>query len=55
MSDIRWDDPHFRKDAYDKWQAYGQAKTANALFALGLDLKYRDQDYEPFPSIPAGS
>jgi NAD(P)-dependent dehydrogenase (short-subunit alcohol dehydrogenase family) len=35
-SGIRWDDVHFR-DGYDKWQAYGQSKTANALFAVHLD------------------
>ena len=54
MSDIRWDDPHFENDAYDKWQAYGQAKTANALFALGLDLKYRDQGLRAFSVHPGG-
>ncbi|MEV6201345.1 SDR family NAD(P)-dependent oxidoreductase [Streptomyces sp. NPDC051771] len=36
LTDIRWHDPHFRT-GYDKWLAYGQAKTANALFAVALD------------------
>jgi NAD(P)-dependent dehydrogenase (short-subunit alcohol dehydrogenase family) len=36
ISDIRWDDPQFTA-GYDKWEAYGQAKTANILFALHLD------------------
>jgi NAD(P)-dependent dehydrogenase (short-subunit alcohol dehydrogenase family) len=36
LSGIRWDDVQFER-GYDKWQAYGQAKTANALFALHLD------------------
>ncbi|GAB3576600.1 SDR family NAD(P)-dependent oxidoreductase [Amycolatopsis endophytica] len=36
FSGIRWDDLWFEQ-GYDKWQAYGQAKTANALFALRLD------------------
>jgi NAD(P)-dependent dehydrogenase (short-subunit alcohol dehydrogenase family) len=32
-----WDDPHFRDEkAYEKWQAYGQSKTANILFTQGL-------------------
>ncbi len=53
-SDIRWDDIHFEKEDYDKWQAYGQAKTANALFALGLDLKYRDQGLRAFSVHPGG-
>ncbi|WP_431043930.1 SDR family NAD(P)-dependent oxidoreductase [Streptomyces sp. P1-3] len=36
LSDIRWHDPHFR-DGYDRWLAYAQSKTANALFAVRLD------------------
>ncbi|MCF3118476.1 SDR family NAD(P)-dependent oxidoreductase [Streptomyces arenae] len=36
LSDIRWDDLHFRA-GYDRWLAYAQSKTANALFALHLD------------------
>lgn len=36
-SGIRWDDPMFETTAYDKWEAYGQAKTANVLFAVHLD------------------
>jgi NAD(P)-dependent dehydrogenase (short-subunit alcohol dehydrogenase family) len=34
---IDFDDPHFQRRDYDKWQAYGQSKTANILFASGLD------------------
>ncbi len=37
LSDIRWDDPHFRR-GYDRWLAYAQSKTANALFATHLDV-----------------
>ncbi|MBN3788045.1 SDR family NAD(P)-dependent oxidoreductase [Burkholderia sp. Ac-20353] len=36
LSPIRWDDVQFA-DGYDKWLAYGQSKTANALFAVHLD------------------
>ena len=36
LSPIRFDDLHFASDTdYDKWVAYGQAKTANSLFAAG--------------------
>lgn len=35
-SPMRFDDPHFRNGGYDKWTAYGQSKTANALFAVAL-------------------
>ncbi|MGW5866932.1 SDR family NAD(P)-dependent oxidoreductase [Streptomyces sp. NPDC055239] len=36
LSDIRWADPHFHQ-GYDRWLAYAQSKTANALFAVHLD------------------
>ncbi|MEJ2867600.1 SDR family NAD(P)-dependent oxidoreductase [Actinomycetospora sp. OC33-EN08] len=36
FSDVVFDDLHYEHREYDKWQAYGQAKTANVLFAVGL-------------------
>lgn len=39
MSDVNLDDPDFKKQTYDKWQAYGRAKTANALYAVGLNKR----------------
>jgi NAD(P)-dependent dehydrogenase (short-subunit alcohol dehydrogenase family) len=36
---VDFDDPHFEHRPYDKWVAYGQSKTANALFALALDAR----------------
>ncbi|MCP2340270.1 SDR family NAD(P)-dependent oxidoreductase [Actinomadura rupiterrae] len=36
LSSIRWDDLQF-EDGYDRWLAYGQSKTANALFAVHLN------------------
>jgi len=36
---VDFDDPHFERRPYDKWIAYGQSKTANALFALALDAR----------------
>lgn len=42
QSAVRWHDVQF-KQGYDKWLAYGQSKTANALFAVHLDrLGQRD-------------
>jgi NAD(P)-dependent dehydrogenase (short-subunit alcohol dehydrogenase family) len=37
---VDFDDIHFERRAYNKWQAYGQAKSANALMALGLHLHH---------------
>ncbi len=53
-SDILWDDIHFTSTPYEKWTAYAQAKTANALFALGLDIKYCDQGLRAFSVHPGG-
>src|SRR5947199_96046 len=36
LSPMRFEDPQFLT-GYDKWRAYGQAKTADALFAVELD------------------
>ncbi|NIB41512.1 SDR family NAD(P)-dependent oxidoreductase [Pseudomaricurvus alkylphenolicus] len=52
MSDIRWHDIHFDHDDYEKWSAYGQSKTANALFALALDMKFGDQGLRAFSVHP---
>ncbi|MCJ2097147.1 SDR family NAD(P)-dependent oxidoreductase [Methylobacterium sp. J-072] len=51
LSPIRWDDLHFTS-AYDKWRAYGQAKTANALFAVHLDRLGRDRGLRAFSLHP---
>lgn len=36
IAGVDFDDIHFEQRDYNKWKAYGQAKSANALFALGL-------------------
>jgi NAD(P)-dependent dehydrogenase (short-subunit alcohol dehydrogenase family) len=38
-SNVDFDDPNYEHRDYEKWAAYGQSKTANALFALGFDNK----------------
>lgn len=53
-SPILWDDIHFRKTPYEKWTAYGQAKTANSLFALGLDARMKDRGVRAFAVHPGG-
>lgn len=53
LSPVRWDDVQWT-EGYDKWQAYGQAKTANALFALQLDTLGRDFGVRAFSLHPGG-
>jgi NAD(P)-dependent dehydrogenase (short-subunit alcohol dehydrogenase family) len=40
ISPVVFDDIHFASRPYEPWSAYGQSKTANALFALELDRRY---------------
>ena len=54
ISDIRWDDIHFHATAYDKWQAYGQSKTANALFANALSRRLAPSGGLAFAVHPGG-
>lgn len=54
MSDILWGDIQFENTQYDKWRAYGQAKTANALFANGLSRRLKDSGALAF-SVHPGS
>lgn len=35
-SDVIWDDPNYQRRPYDKFEAYGQSKTANILFTREL-------------------
>jgi NAD(P)-dependent dehydrogenase (short-subunit alcohol dehydrogenase family) len=35
-SDVNFDDPNFHSRPYDKWESYGQSKTACSLFAVGV-------------------
>jgi len=43
MSDIRYDDYNWEKGPYDQYEAYGQSKTANILFAVEFTRRYKDQ------------
>ncbi|HEY0808270.1 MAG TPA: SDR family NAD(P)-dependent oxidoreductase [Pseudonocardiaceae bacterium] len=53
LSPIRWDDIQFEQ-GYDKWLAYGQAKTANVLFAVRLDRFARHKSVHAFAVHPGG-
>ena len=47
-------DIHFEHRDYDKWTAYGQAKSANALFALWLDRIGAAHGVRAFAVDPGG-
>jgi NAD(P)-dependent dehydrogenase (short-subunit alcohol dehydrogenase family) len=50
---IHWEDLQWEHE-YDKWRAYGQAKTANVLFAVALDTHGKDAGIRAFAVYPAG-
>ena len=54
MSGILWDDIQYAKGGYDKWQAYGQSKTANALFANALSRRLKHTGGLAFSVHPGG-
>jgi NAD(P)-dependent dehydrogenase (short-subunit alcohol dehydrogenase family) len=39
-SDIHYEDPNYLNRPYDPSEAYGQSKTANALFGVGFTARY---------------
>ena len=39
LGDVDFDDPNYHSRPYDKWQSYGQAKSANVLFSVGLSKR----------------
>lgn len=49
---MMFDDIGFKTNDYDKWAAYGQSKTANALFAVGLNERLREAGAEAFSVHP---
>jgi NAD(P)-dependent dehydrogenase (short-subunit alcohol dehydrogenase family) len=51
---VDFDDPNFERREYDKWKAYGQSKTANALFAVALDKRGQAHGIRAFSAHPGG-
>jgi NAD(P)-dependent dehydrogenase (short-subunit alcohol dehydrogenase family) len=51
---VDFDDPNFLRRPYDRWQAYGQSKTANILFAVELDQRGAASDIRAFAVHPGG-
>jgi NAD(P)-dependent dehydrogenase (short-subunit alcohol dehydrogenase family) len=43
FSDVDLDDPNFKRTTYSEFGAYGRSKTANILFAVEFDRRWRDK------------
>jgi NAD(P)-dependent dehydrogenase (short-subunit alcohol dehydrogenase family) len=46
------DDPNYETREYDKWQAYGESKTANVLFTVALDARMKAHGVRSFAVHP---
>lgn len=49
---VDFEDPNFERRDYDKWKAYGQSKSANALFAVALDKRGYEHGVRAFSVHP---
>lgn len=54
FSPVVFDDINFERRDYDPFKAYGQSKTANILFAVGLDRRGKDDGIRAFALHPGG-
>ena len=53
-SDVDLDDPNFERTPYDPMVAYGRSKTANILFAVEFDRRYRHRGVRATAVHPGG-
>ena len=52
ITPVNFGDPNFERAEYHKWKAYGQAKTANSLCAVGADERGRAHGIRAFAVHP---
>jgi NAD(P)-dependent dehydrogenase (short-subunit alcohol dehydrogenase family) len=52
FSNVNLDDPNFERTPYDPFLAYGRSKTANILFAVAFDQRYRGRDIRAAAAHP---
>jgi len=51
---VDFEDPNFEHREYNRWVAYGQSKSANALFAVSLDAAGEPHGIRAFSVHPGG-
>ena len=55
FSDVDLADPNFEQTPYDTWTAYGRSKTANVLFAVEFDRRFKDKGIRAAAVHPGGA
>ncbi len=51
---VDFDDPNFERRPYDPWVSYGQSKTANVLFTVGLEQRFAVLGIHAYAVHPGG-
>jgi NAD(P)-dependent dehydrogenase (short-subunit alcohol dehydrogenase family) len=54
FSNVDLEDPNFERTPYDPFVAYGRSKTANILFAVAFDKRYRERGVRSAAVHPGG-
>jgi NAD(P)-dependent dehydrogenase (short-subunit alcohol dehydrogenase family) len=54
FDDVHHDDPNYASRDYEKWTAYGQSKTANVQFTVGLEARLASQGIHSYAVHPGG-
>lgn len=54
MGPVHFDDPNFEHRPYDPWGSYGQSKTANVLFTVGLEQHFAVLGIHAYAVHPGG-
>lgn len=54
LGQVDFYDPNYRNRDYDKWQAYGQSKTANILFTRALEDRFGGKGIHAYAVHPGG-
>lgn len=54
FDEVHFDDPNYESRDYEKWTAYGQSKTANIQFAVGLEHRLAGRGIHAYALHPGG-
>jgi NAD(P)-dependent dehydrogenase (short-subunit alcohol dehydrogenase family) len=54
MAPVDLDDPNFESRDYNEWASYGQSKTANILFTVGLEKRFGGRGIHAYAVHPGG-
>jgi NAD(P)-dependent dehydrogenase (short-subunit alcohol dehydrogenase family) len=54
FDEVHFDDPNYASRDYEKWTGYGQSKTANIQFTVGLEHRLADKGIHAYAVHPGG-